>query len=142
MPVSWEGFLSYEDKYLRNGKSKGMASLGRKVPAPIPDDMTKRIEKCSIDAFKLLDCKGVVRIDYIIDKNDDTLYINEINTIPGSFSFYLWEHSGYTYSQLIDKLIDYAVAAHSEYKQNRYAFDSTILQNYKNSQKGGKLGKL
>ena len=137
MPISWEGFLSYEDKYLRNSKSKGMESMGRKVPAPISDEMTAKIKDYSQQAFRLLDCKGVVRIDYIIDKSDQSLYINEINTIPGSFAFYLWEHDGMKYCDFIDVLIDYAFKAHEEYRKNIYAYDSTILSNYGAASKMG-----
>jgi D-alanine-D-alanine ligase len=145
MPISWEGFLSYEDKYLRNSKAKGMESMGRKVPAPIPDEMTEKIKEYSRQAFWLLDCKGVVRIDYIIDKSDQSLYINEINTIPGSFAFYLWEHEGMQYRDFIDVLLEYAFRAHEEGRKNLYAYDSAILSNYQGASKlggakGGKLG--
>ncbi|MBR3751359.1 MAG: D-alanine--D-alanine ligase [Clostridia bacterium] len=145
MPVTWEEFLTYDEKYMRGGKSakgskgaSGMASLSRQIPAPISEDMTKVVEDCTVKAFRLLDCKGVVRIDYIIDKATDTLYINEINTIPGSFAYYLWEPKGITYPELLDKLIDYAIKAHNESKNNEYAYDSEILTRYGQGQGGVK----
>jgi len=141
MPVSWEEFLTYEDKYMRNGKNSkgGMQSLSRQIPAPITDELTKQIQAYAVQIFKLMDCKGVVRIDFMLEKATDTLYVNEINTIPGSFSFYLWEPMGLTYPQLIDKLIEYAFIAHSQLKQNQYAFNSEIITQFAKNKNSGKL---
>ena len=87
-----------------------------------------------------MDCKGVVRIDYMLDK-DENLYINEINTIPGSFAFYLWEPLGISYARLIDELIDIAFRANKDKKRNNFAFDSEIILGFaKSSQKAGKFG--
>lgn len=143
MPVTWEDFLTYDEKYMRGGKNAkgGMQSLARQIPAPISEELTEQIRACTVKAFKLLDCKGVVRIDYILD--GETLYINEINTIPGSFAFYLWEPMGVSYTQLIDRMLALAFEACEDAKQNDYAFRSDIVKNYgqgKASAKGGKLG--
>ena len=86
------------------------------------------------------DCKGVIRIDYIIDKSDGSLYINEINTIPGSFAFYLWEASGLSYESLLDELIEYAVKAFEDSSRSEYAYKSDILLNYKKGAKAGLKG--
>ena len=142
MPVTWEDFLTYDEKYMRGGKNAkgGMQSLARQIPAPISEELTEQIRACTVKAFKLLDCKGVVRIDYILD--GETLYINEINTIPGSFAFYLWEPMGVSYAQLIDRMLALAFEACEDAKQNDYAFRSDIVKNYgqgKASAKGGKL---
>jgi D-alanine-D-alanine ligase len=147
MPVAWEEFLSYDDKYMRGGKSskngndkkEGMAALARQIPAPISAELTKRIQDYTIQAFELLDCKGVVRIDYLYDTEREELYINEINTIPGSFAYYLWEPLGISYSQLLDKLIDYAYKANDETKASEYAFNSEILKKYQVGKQGNKL---
>lgn len=130
MPNTGSDFLDFAEKYLMGSGSKGMASLKRIIPAPIGDEMTEKIQNLSKQVFEALDCKGVVRIDYIIDKSTDTLYINEINTIPGSFAYYLWEPKGITYPELLDKLIDFAIKAHNESKNNEYAYDSEILSRY------------
>ena len=100
--------------------------------------MTKAVEDCTVKAFRLLDCKGVVRIDYIIDKATDTLYINEINTIPGSFAYYLWEPKGLKYPELLDRLISIAMLARDEAKNNEYAYDSEILTRYGQGMGGAK----
>ncbi|MDR2505648.1 MAG: D-alanine--D-alanine ligase [Oscillospiraceae bacterium] len=134
-PVSWQEFLTFEDKYLSGGKSSksggkngaGMASLSRRIPAPISDDMTRRVKTLSADVFRALDCKGVVRIDYMIDETTQSLYINEINTIPGSLAFYLWEAGGLPYGKLIDRLVEFAFAAHNEKNAGTFSFDSNII---------------
>lgn len=125
-PVNWSEFLSFDDKYMRNASSKGMQSLARQIPAPISDQMTKAIQDMTCAVFKMFECKGVVRIDYLID--GETVYINEINTIPGSFAFYLFEPMGIRFKDLIDRLVDYAYRAYREKQESVYAFDSDVLK--------------
>jgi len=128
-PVTASRFLGFEEKYLSGGgKTKGMESLGRKIPADISEEMAERIKQLSLDIFKALDLKGVVRIDYIIDKSENKLYANEVNTIPGSFSFYLWEPSGVSFPALIDRLVAIAERQMREKKRSSYAYDSGVLQ--------------
>lgn len=144
-PTNWEEFLTFEDKYIRsNSKSggtktsnskNGMAQMDRKIPADIPDDLTLKIQELTRLAFKHLSCSGVARVDFIIDKDTMTPYINEINTIPGSFSFYLWNYTGTNYSELIDKLIENAEKIHNEKNQNVYSFTSNIMNNVGKSTK-------
>lgn len=138
-PASWEEFLSFDDKYMRGG-GKGMEGLMRKVPAPISAELTERIRSCTVEIFRVLECKGVVRIDYMIDRDTNEIYVCEINTIPGSFAFYLYEPMGISYKQLIDKLIEYAIKAIEQKKESSYAFDSEILTKAQFSTKNsGKL---
>ena len=141
MPTTSGGdLLDFADKYLTGSGSKGMASLKRVMPAPVGDAMIHRIEELSKQIFRALDCKGVVRIDYMLTKEDE-LYITEINTIPGSMAFYLWQESGVPYAQLIDRLVDYANRAFAEKNENDYAFTSDILNGVVlGGKKGGKLG--
>jgi len=141
-PVSWEDFLTFDDKYMRSNSGKGMESLQRKIPAPISDQMTKTIQDMTRDVFNCLDLKGVCRIDYMIDKVTGNLYINEINTIPGSLSFYLFEPLGIYYSKLIDMMIDSAIKAHEEKQKNDFSFDSQILKKVGSGLSGAKGGKL
>ena len=102
--------------------------------------MTAQIQDYTKRAFQLFDCKGVIRIDYIIDKTDNSLYINEINTIPGSFAFYLWEASGLKYKDLLDELIQYAIKAYEDSSSSEYAYKSDILLNYGKGAKTGAKG--
>ncbi|MDO4484381.1 MAG: D-alanine--D-alanine ligase family protein [Clostridia bacterium] len=132
MPVSAVGddaeFLDFRKKYLENSGTKGMASLSRLLPAPIEDDLKEKIQQLSCDIFRMMDCKGVVRIDYMFDKASNGVYITEINTIPGSLSFYLWENAGMSYAKLIDRMVDCAIRAHEDRNARSYAFTSDILQ--------------
>ena len=128
MPISGEQFLDFKEKYLAGGGSKGMASLQRVLPAPIEDSLRDEIQRLSCEIFRMLDCKGVVRIDYMFDKTTEKVYITEINTIPGSLAFYLWENAGMKYSQLIDKMVESAMRAHEDRNLRNYAFTSDILK--------------
>ena len=138
MPLNNDDFLDFRDKYLSSGGSKGMASLHRVLPAPIDDELTAEIQKMSQDIFRMLDCKGVVRIDYMFDRNSEKLFITEINTIPGSLAFYLWENAGISYSKLIDRMIESAEKAHTDKNRANYAYSSDILKNVSFGAKGTK----
>ncbi len=137
-PVTASRFLGFEEKYLSGGKSKGMKSLGRKIPADISEEMAERVRKLSLDVFSALDLKGVVRIDYIIDKSTDSLYVNEVNTIPGSFAFYLWEPAGVSFTALVDRLVAIAEQQMREKKKSEFAYDSNVLQKVASGLKIGK----
>lgn len=126
-PVSLEEFLTFDEKYMRGG-GKGMDNLARKVPAPIGDELTKRIQSYTATIFRTFGCKGVVRVDYMLDRASDELYVCEINTIPGSFAFYLFEPMGISFPALADKLIDCAIKALEDKKACTYAYSSGILE--------------
>ncbi len=141
MPLSGEDFLNFGEKYLASGGSKGMASLHRVLPAPIEDSLRDRIQEMSSDIFRMMDCKGCVRIDYMFDRDSGELYITEINTIPGSMAFYLWEYAGMPYRELIDRMVEFAEKAHSDKNQANYAYTSDILKNVSLGTKGAKGSK-
>ncbi len=123
-PVSMDSILSFEDKYIRsNSKTKGFS---RKIPAPISDDIREKIEEYSKKAFMAIDCSGVARIDFILE-DDNKIYVNEINTIPGSISFYLWQPLNIDFKQLIDEILDIAVRLYDEKKRNLYNFDADLF---------------
>jgi D-alanine-D-alanine ligase len=139
MPILGGDLLSFMDKYLQGGKSaaKGMASLKRVLPAPIEPELTEKIQSLSKEIFKAMDCKGVVRIDFMYDAPTDSLFITEINTIPGSLAFYLWNKAGIPYAELIDRMVGCALKAHEEKNQSNYAFSSNILKEAALGAKGG-----
>ncbi|MBR6185663.1 MAG: D-alanine--D-alanine ligase [Clostridia bacterium] len=144
MPNSGAAFLDFSEKYLASsGGSKGMASLKRIMPAPIGEELTKTLQDLSIRIFDAMDCKGVVRIDYMLDRHSDAYYITEINTIPGSLAFYLWQETGLPYGRLIDEMVDCALRAYREKERNSFAFTSDILSGVQlGGAKGAKGGKL
>jgi len=137
-PFSGGGFLSYRDKYQSGGKtakgpqtppsgSKGMAGLSRQIPAQISEEMTKQVQSLSQAAFQALGCAGVARVDFLLDDQTGRLYVNEINTIPGSLAFYLWEPAGVSYPELLDRLIDLALKRRQEEDQIHYSFETNLL---------------
>lgn len=129
-PMHTKDILSYEDKYVSNAKgsgSKGMASVARKIPAQLSPEMRKEVQEYAVKAFKALGCNGVSRIDFMIDEDTNKLYFNEINTIPGSLSFYLWEPVGIPYSELLDRMISLSLKRVREEESLTFTFDTNIL---------------
>ena len=124
-PVSWDEFLSYEDKYLRGGE--GMKSAERLVPAPLDPAFAERIKQTSIAAFKVVDGRGIARIDYLALPEENALYLNEINTMPGSLAFYLWREDGYTAADLVQKLVQLALDAHAEKRRSIYEYETNLV---------------
>lgn len=130
--------LSYHDKYEGNGKSKGMVSTSRIIPAPIEEDERNTIEALALKTFSLLQASGVVRIDFLKDETSGCIYVNEINTIPGSLSFYLFEPVGIPFSQLLDHLIELAIKRQRRQAKMTFTYDSNVLSSFK---KGSKMMK-
>ena len=136
-PIKEDEILSYKDKYLGNGKggklskmggkSSGMASLTRKIPAQLDKDQEDEIYNLAKNTFKLLNCEGISRIDFILDGDNDKIYVNEINTIPGSLSFYLWEPKGVKFSELLDKAIRIAIKRQERRNKITYSTNVNIL---------------
>ncbi len=128
-PIHWEKFLSFEDKYIKNNSKLklGMQNMSRKIPAEINNDLKNDIENYSEQIYRAMDCKGVVRIDYILDKEKTKVFVNEINTIPGSMSFYLWEPAGIKFNKLLDIIIDESIKENNSKKDNIIRYDSAIL---------------
>ena len=105
-----------------------MASLSRLIPAPISPALTKKIQDMAKIAFRAIDASGVARIDFMMNKKTKRVYINEINTIPGSFAFYLWEKSGMPFPKLIDRLIDLGFKRFEDrFEKTLYSYDSKLL---------------
>lgn len=140
-PVMQDEVLSYRDKYMGGAKGSakggvkgaktgakasaskgGMSSLQRKVPADLPDDMAEKIKKYAAQTFSVLGCNGVSRIDFLLD--GDEVYVNEINTIPGSLSFYLWEAANLPFDKLIDKIVECGINAKRE--KSKLNFDCGV----------------
>ena len=141
MPVTQEEFLTFPGKYLRNAKGAGgMASQVRLIPAPISEQAAQTVRDLAVRAFRAMDLKGVVRIDFILDQ-DENVFINEANTIPGSLAFYLWEPKGIPFAALLDGMVECAFSAWADRKASVFSHDSTLLANIVHGSKGAK-GKL
>ncbi len=139
-PVTREGFLSYEDKYMADGpQSKGnagiktsgapggMAAQDRIIPARVPAELTERIRSMAVRVFRLLGCAGVARVDFLMDGESGAVYFNEINTIPGSLSFYLWEPSGVPFDELVARVIKIGLARYESRSNRVRSYDVNLL---------------
>ena len=129
-PISHKDFLTYEEKYggggSKTGKTGMQASL-KKIPAELPEETTKKIQGLASETFRVLACNGVSRIDFMIDKENGDIFVNEINTIPGSLSYYLWEETGITFQELIDKLISLALKRKRDTDRKTFSYDTNIF---------------
>lgn len=136
-PLNAEDILTFEDKYMSGGKGakgaksggakSGMASLQRKIPADITPAQRDDIRRMAVETFQALGCNGVSRIDFMMDQDTGKVYVNEINTIPGSLSFYLWEPLGKSYRELLTQLIELTLKKQREEEKLVFTFDSNVL---------------
>ena len=156
--ISNNKFLTYTDKYIGGGKgkmkggvktpvkgSKGMASTSRKLPADLSEKTRKEVEDIAIRAFKGLGSAGNSRIDFLIDEKTNKVYINEINSIPGSLAFYLWDAKDINFTQVLDDMINIGIKDYKKRLSKTHSFESNILQGFAaNGVKGAKgvKGKL
>jgi D-alanine-D-alanine ligase len=138
-PVAAESFLSFEDKYMSGAKGDGMKGARRLIPAPLGDSLTARIQELAMSAFSAFGCAGVTRVDFLLDEHE-RVYVNELNTIPGSFSFYLWEGAGLPFAELMDELIDLALAEHREQLRTTTVFATNLLAERATGAKTGDKG--
>ena len=163
-PFFTDEILSYTDKYIGDGKSKGgtigggkagSSKLGgqkgentqfanKKIPADISKEKTEEIQNLAQEVFKVLGCSGVSRIDFLIDQKTDKVYVNEINTIPGALSYYLWEATGKSFEKELDEIIEIAIKRHRDKEKLTFSYDQNILamQGGVKGAKGGKTGKI
>ena len=146
-PLNATDILTYADKYQSGGKtgktgaqsggSKGMQSLARVVPADLPPETAAEVQRLAVLAFHAIGACGCSRVDFLMDGQTGALYVNEINTIPGSLAFYLWEQSGLSFSGLMDELARLALMRQRQQALLHTSFDTNLLQN---AQLGGAKG--
>lgn len=141
-PIKSGEILSYEDKYMGGTKgAKGMQASQKRIPADLPVEVSDRIRFLAGETFRVLSCHGVSRVDVIIDADNGNIYVNEINTIPGSLSFYLWEATGLPFDKLMDTLVKLALKRKREQSKKTISYDQNIFA-MGGGVKGGVKGKL
>lgn len=127
-PIKSGEILSYQDKYMGGTKSaKGMQASKKRIPADLPKEMTERIQFLAGETFRVLGCHGVSRVDVIVDRKDNSIYVNEINTIPGSLSFYLWEATGLSFDKLMAELVSLALKRKRDTGLKTVSYDQNIF---------------
>ncbi len=153
--LSANKFLTFTDKYIGDGKgkikgakcskkvgSKGMASTNRKLPADLSDKLRTQVEDIATSAFKALGCSGNSRIDFLIDEKTNKVYINEINSIPGSLAFYLWDAKDMDFADLLDNMIQIGIKDYKKRVSKTRSFESNILKGFASNGVKGMKGKL
>ena len=138
-PIKHNDFLTYDEKY-GGGTKSGMQASEKKIPADLPENISGKIRKLASETFRVLACNGVSRIDFMIDKETDEIYVNEINTIPGSLSYYLWEETGISFTELIDKLISLALKRKRDIERKTFSYDTNIFAMGGGLKNGSKAG--
>ena len=112
-------YYSYEAKYVDNASEL-------LIPAPIPEATALQIRELAIRAFKAIDCQGMARVDFLLDRDTGELFLNELNTIPGftNISMYpkLWEACGLPYPKLVDRLIELALERKAENQKTEHRY--------------------
>ena len=141
-------FLTFEDKYIGNGKKKGQFKAAPKrgestlvEEAKLTKDMEEKVRNISKETFKALNFSGVVRIDLLIDTKAKEVYVNEPNTIPGCLSFFMWKNNGKNYKQLLDDIISISIKEYKNKTKKITSFDSNVLSSYSGGKKGAKGAK-
>ncbi len=146
-PINSEEILSFDMKYLQGGKSGktggGMSDLKRRCPADIPEELAEQVRTLSVRTFRALGCSGVSRIDFLNNTETGELWVNEINTTPGSLSFYLWEATDLPFDQLLDEMISLAFKRQRGRDALQFSYDTNLLSTASlGGAKGAKGGKL
>ena len=151
-PILAGDILSYTDKYIGDRKTKGgklgvtkgarkggkfgarkgvggvnNSQEGKKLPADIPSETRDEIQRLAKETFKVLGCSGISRVDFLIDQEINKIYVNEINTIPGALSWYLFEASGRKFEDVLEEAIDIAIRRHSDREKLTFSYDQNIL---------------
>lgn len=133
-PVTGNTLLSFDDKYRRGAKAgrkqagkRGMAGQERLIPAPVPNELTARVQSQAARAFDAIGAAGVARVDFLYEPMTDALYVNEVNTMPGSLAFYLWEATGVPFDVLVTELVRIAKTRHAAKSATQVVFDANLL---------------
>jgi D-alanine-D-alanine ligase len=133
--------FSFEDKYLKDGGAQtGKSQRSVVIPARLSEVMTENIKQTAKKVYKLLDCSGIARVDFLINRQTQEFFANEVNPLPGTLYHHLWQASGVELPELLTKLIQLAQETHQQTRQaNRY-FESSVLSNLNGSKfKSNKL---
>ncbi len=125
-PVSFDEFLTYEEKYLQG--SGGMKSAEREIPAPIADELTEQIQATAINAFQAIEGSGTARMDFLVMEDTGEFYLNEINTMPGSLAFYLWQEMGMAPRQVVDALLEDALKIGKQKRDTVYDYKTSLVE--------------
>ncbi|MDO8620327.1 MAG: D-alanine--D-alanine ligase family protein [bacterium] len=126
-PLNKTEFFDFKDKYL-SGKGSGVNSEYSKIPADIGDDLTKQVQELGRKTYKTLGCSGIARVDFLIESTTKKIFVNEVNTLPGSLYVHNWKKSGVSGVGLVTKLVVLAEERFTSQQSLTHTFSSSILQ--------------
>jgi len=130
-PLNKTEFFDFNDKYLSGGGKKGGGTVNSEyseIPANIGADLTKQIIDMGTRVYQVLDCAGIARVDFLIHGDTKKVYVNEVNTLPGSLYAHNWKKAGVSNMDLVLGLVDLAEQRFADQKHTTFAFKSDILQ--------------
>ena len=131
-PLNKTGFFDFNDKYLsKNKKNGGVNSQYSEIPANINDNLKQQVENLGKRTYRILGCSGIARVDFLIDENSQKVYVNEVNTLPGSLYCHNWRKMGVSGVELVTKLIALAEERFQKQKNITYTFNSDIFKKNK-----------
>lgn len=154
-PKSWSDFLNFEEKYIQRGKNSNLkvderaqsntveetASNLKEIKDKqeiLPEDIEEEVKQIAKIIFKIFNCSGVVRIDFLVEKSTNKIYINELNSIPGSLAFYLFKEQKYNFKDFLSRLIDIAKKEKEKKNSNKFLYESLALANFGEGSKTNK----
>lgn len=147
-PKSWSDFLNFDEKYIQrnknsNSKTQDIKSDDQTVKTKqkkdtLSTEIEEKVKQIAKNAFKIFNCSGVVRIDFLIERESGKIYLNELNSIPGSLAFYLFKDQDYTFKTILTRLIDIAKKEKEKKNSNKFLYESMALANFGSGNKVNK----
>lgn len=128
-----ESILSFHDKYENEGKN--ISQVKRKLRIDLKETEIKQIEDIGRLCFQTFECNGIIRIDFLYDILEEKIYVNEINAIPGSLAYYLWELKFKNLTNIIDDIIELGIKRNEKTREKICSYDTNILMNFDENKK-------
>ena len=138
-PLNKSEFFDYTEKYMKGGKKTGSGGVNNQyseIPANIGNELTSQVKEMGVKTYKILGCSGIARVDFLIDGETKKIFVNEVNTLPGSLYQHNWRKAGVSNIDLVEKLLGFAEEKFERQKSLTHTFSSEILDQYKGSKTG------
>jgi D-alanine-D-alanine ligase len=133
-PLNKTEFFDFSDKYLSQGKKVGGVNQNySEIPAKIDDELSKKVIESGLATYNVLGCTGIARVDFLIDSETRDVFVNEVNTLPGSLYQHNWKQSGVSNIELVERLVSLALERFEALSKETFVFNSSILESYKGS---------
>jgi D-alanine-D-alanine ligase len=133
-PLNKTEFFDFSDKYLSQGKKVGGVNQNySEIPAKIDDELSKKVIESGLATYNVLGCTGIARVDFLIDSETRDVFVNEVNTLPGSLYQHNWKQSGVSNIELVERLVSLALERFEALSKETFVFNSNILESYKGS---------